>query len=111
MSFKEEIRKKFREASKTEKFKILLKGWDDNIPNKGYKELPSNFYNSEEWAKVRIIILKRDNYKCVHCGEPANHVDHLNSAKFYPKMALVHDNLISSCEPCHKKRQPRGKWK
>ena len=77
----------------------------------GYSILPSNFYNSEEWAEMRIIILKRDNFKCIHCGNPANHVDHINSAKYFPKKALDPNNLISSCEICHKKRQPKGKWK
>ena len=79
--------------------------------NKGYKELPKDFYNSEEWAKKRIEILRRDNIKCIHCGNPANHVDHINSAYYFPQLALDSNNLISSCEGCHKKRQPRGKWK
>lgn len=83
----------------------------ERLLEKRSNDLPDDFYNSIEWAKKRIEILTRDHYKCVHCGNPANHVDHLNSARYYPQLALDNDNLISSCEPCHKKRQPRGKWK
>ena len=66
------------------------------------KKLPDNFYNSKEWALARIKVLKRDNYKCVHCGKLANHIDHLNSAYYFPELALNMENLISSCEKCHK---------
>ena len=76
-----------------------------------YKVLPKDFYNSSVWADKRIEILKRDNFICIHCGNPANHVDHINSAKYFPAKALDAENLISSCENCHKKRHPRGKWK
>ena len=70
----------------------------------GYDELPKDFYNSLEWANARACVLRRDRVKCIHCDKPANHVDHLNSARFYPQIALDPNNLISSCEACHKKR-------
>ena len=116
----------------------LIKGWDKNYKNKPlykeiqrilhpkesnldkildkafpiiYKKLPKDFYNSEEWAQIRIKILRRDDFKCIHCSNPANHIDHINSAYYFPKIALDPNNLISSCENCHKKRQPKGKWK
>jgi len=76
----------------------------DNKLKKGYDVLPENFYNSLEWAKTRIKILRRDNFRCKYCGKLANHVDHLNSAKYYPQIALDPNNLISSCESCHNKR-------
>jgi len=109
-SLEDDIRAAFVRASKKEKYKMLLKGWGKGLLI-SYKNLPKDFYNSEEWAKKRIEILKRDNFKCIHCGNPANHVDHINSAYYFPKLALNSDNLISSCEICHKKRQSRGKWK
>jgi hypothetical protein len=79
-----------------------------NKLRKGFKKLPKDFYNSYEWAEARIIILKRDDFKCRHCGNLANHVDHINSARYYPELALDPNNLISSCEDCHKNRQRRG---
>lgn len=75
---------------------------------KGYKKLPKHFYNSYDWADIRIIILNRDNFKCRHCGALANHIDHINSAKYFPEMALDPTNLLSSCEDCHKNRQKRS---
>ena len=86
---------------------------DNNICNvckkriiKDY-EYPEDFYNSYKWAEKRIEILKRDNYRCIYCGQLANHVDHTNSAKFYPKMALDPNNLVSTCKSCHDKRHGR----
>lgn len=70
----------------------------------GYDILPQNFYNSIEWANKRIEILKRDNFKCRHCDNLANHVDHINSANYFPEIALDNNNLISSCGKCHKIR-------
>ena len=74
---------------------------------KGYKELPKHFYNSYDWAEVRILILNRDNFKCKHCGDLANHIDHVNSAIYFPEMALDPTNLISTCKSCHDKRHGR----
>jgi len=71
---------------------------------KGYKKFPKDFYNSYEWAEVRIIVLRRDSFKCFHCGNLANHVDHINSAKYFPEMALDPTNLISTCHKCHEDR-------
>ena len=65
---------------------------------------PKEFYNSRQWKDVRIIILKRDDFKCVHCSKLANHVDHLNSAIYYPERCLDPENLISTCKRCHKER-------
>lgn len=68
------------------------------------KKLPDDFYQSVAWGKVRKLVLKRNNYKCKHCGALANHVDHISSARIYPELALNLNNLISSCEKCHKER-------
>ena len=119
-TLEEDVRDAFDKASKKDKYKILLddplnalldKAFKKPLFKKKYKKLPKDFYNSNEWAEMRIKILKRDGVKCIHCGNPANHVDHINSAFYFPEMALDPNNLISSCESCHKKRQPRGKWK
>jgi len=95
-----------------EKYNRYLESFIQHLKNmnkkKGYKKLPKTFYNSYDWANVRILILNRDNFECKHCGNLANHVDHINSAKYFPEMALDPTNLISSCEDCHKKRQKKG---
>lgn len=104
-----EFQVKFYELAKYTRY---LESFIQHLKNvnrkKGYKKLPKDFYNSYDWANVRILILTRANFKCKHCGNLANHVDHINSAKYFPEMALDPTNLISSCEDCHKKRQKRG---
>ncbi len=62
-------------------------------------------YNSKAWKQKREYILKRDNYLCVQCGEPAEEVHH----KEYVKESNVNDvnitlndnNLVSLCRDCH----------
>lgn len=61
------------------------------------------FRRSSEWAKCRILILKRDNYTCQICEtSPARVIHHLNSVIVFPEMSLDPDNLITVCDECHK---------
>ena len=79
------------------------KGFSQDEFNYRFED-PNMFYNSSEWKDIRIVILKRDNFRCVHCSKLANHVDHLNSAIYYPERCLDVENLISTCKKCHKER-------
>src|SRR4030042_2634952 len=74
---------------------------ESDIHTKTYEKLPDNFYNSKEYALWGIKILKKFGYKCIYCGKPANHTDHLRSAQYYPKLALEIENGIATCEECH----------
>nr|URC17119.1 MAG: HNH endonuclease [Lokiarchaeota virus Ratatoskr Meg22_1012] len=79
------------------------KGFTKNEWEKRFKSA-NNFYNSKEWAKCRIEILKRDNYTCKICGKkPARNIHHINSVIIFPEMSLSHDNLLTVCDECHKK--------
>lgn len=66
----------------------------------------------EEW---RIIILKKYNFKCGHCGNPANSVHHIYS-RFYckkknPSLEWDLNNGIPLCYNCHEKITKDGrKW-
>lgn len=58
--------------------------------------------NSEEWKEKRLLILKRDNFRCVKCGyKGILHVHH----KLYEKGKMAWEakdvNLITLCKKCH----------
>lgn len=69
------------------------------------REFSKSFYNSKEWQKVRSYILKRDNYLCTKCGNPAeevHHIEHLTPDNITnPHVTLNPDNLTSLCRDCH----------
>lgn len=52
---------------------------------------------------LRQEVLKRDNYKCIYCGEPATHVHHIRPIKLEPFFALDPDYAILCCQDCHYK--------
>jgi uncharacterized CHY-type Zn-finger protein len=62
-------------------------------------------YKSSQWEKVRKLVLIRDYYLCVHCGEAAWGVHHIEelSPDNINDMNIVFglDNLESICKKCH----------
>lgn len=60
------------------------------------------------WPLVRLDALKRDNYKCVVCGEHADEVHHIKLVKHYPELEFDMDNLQSLC---HKHHTHKGMFK
>lgn len=71
------------------------------------------FYSSPEWRDLRRRALKRDHYRCVLCGaglrKPgSSRVDHIESRRRRPDLALVLINLRSLCATCDN-RQSREK--
>jgi len=46
-------------------------------------------------------ILQRDEF-CVYCGDKAEIVHHELERKYYPELTLTENNMVSSCEECHK---------
>lgn len=52
-----------------------------------------------EWATVRLLILRRDRYRCQMCRdtERKKHVHHID----YDKQNCEHTNLITLCDRCH----------
>ena len=69
------------------------------------REFSKSFYNSKEWQRCRDYILKRDNYLCAKCGNPAeevHHIIHLSPDNIMnPKITLSADNLTCLCKECH----------
>jgi hypothetical protein len=58
---------------------------------------------SPEARKFTREILKRDGYRCAHCGEIASppRVHHLMSFTRFPDIRYDHKNAITLCRGCH----------
>lgn len=62
-------------------------------------------YKHPNWQKMRLLILKRDNFTCIDCRskDKTLHVHHLK----YNKKGFIWDvpkwYLVTLCEDCHKK--------
>jgi len=53
-------------------------------------------YTSEKYQIFRQEVLKRDDYKCIYCGEKAEHVHHTRPQKLEPFFSLDPDFGIST---------------
>lgn len=74
------------------------------------------FYNSGAWRKLRLKILERDHFECLHCKakgmvvtdkDTTLIVDHIVELKDDPSLALEPTNLRTLCFKCHEKRHNR----
>ena len=68
--------------------------------------------NRKAWERVRLYILRRDDYRCADCGGPGFEVDHVEPLH-WGGAALDPDNLAVRCRGCHiaktrKENQRRG---
>ncbi len=60
----------------------LFKRFFFEIKCKRRRDFYNNVYlKSEEWQRKRYVVLKRDNGRCVYCGERATQVHHIKYAK------------------------------
>ena len=72
--------------------------------NLSKKELYNQQLKHPLWAKKRLTILKRDEYKCRLCGSKHNlQVHHIKYSKDKKAWEYPNLNLITLCEECHKK--------
>jgi hypothetical protein len=59
------------------------------------------YLKSDAWQRKRYLVLKRDNYTCVHCGYPATDVHHKKYARKIGKEPIHW--LEAVCRSCHVK--------
>jgi 5-methylcytosine-specific restriction enzyme A len=60
------------------------------------------FISTARWRRLRRLILRRDEYKCVTCGARGRlEVDHIKPVRDAPELAYAADNLQSLCVSCH----------
>lgn len=71
-------------------------------PNKG--KFLSEERSSKKYKLFKEEVLKRDLYKCRHCGETAKlHVHHIKPWRDDEKLRMDFDNVITLCNSCHSK--------
>lgn len=63
------------------------------------------FYHSNEWKKISLFVLMRNNYRCYDCGKLATEVHHKKPIAEYWEERLNIDNLIPLCTSCHNKKR------
>lgn len=67
--------------------------WSNKPQSRRSRELP------KDWRKLRARVLARDHGRCVMCGAPATHVDHIERGQDHSSA-----NLRALCQSCHMKR-------
>lgn len=61
------------------------------------------YLKSEAWERKRYVVLKRDNWRCVFCGDRATQVHHTKYAKYNIGREPI-KWLVSVCKSCHNKQ-------
>jgi len=70
---------------------------------------PDKFYSSPEWRALRRKVLARDGHCCTMCGvsvrgKGQSRVDHIQSVKARPDLALAAANCRTLCPACDNRR-------
>ena len=60
----------------------------------------NEYLKSDAWQRKRYVVFKRDNCRCVYCGERATQVHHKRYAKRNIGKEPI-EWLISVCDNCH----------
>lgn len=68
------------------------------------KQQYSEFLKDKRWKKLRLLILKRDKYRCTQCGKDRCelHVHHKLYITGKKPWEYKEEHLQTLCEPCHK---------
>ena len=84
-------------------FSYFIKQWIFNIKRKKRRKYYNEVYlKSDAWRRKRYVVLKRDNWLCLYCGEKATQVHH----RRYAKKNIGREPikwLQSVCKKCHNK--------
>lgn len=62
------------------------------------------FYHSAAWKRTRLVVLERDNHRCVTCGRHAETVHHVPSVAELTRQGrdpLDPDTCVALCHACH----------
>ncbi|MES2560400.1 MAG: hypothetical protein V4590_11700 [Bacteroidota bacterium] len=62
----------------------------------------NDYLKSDAWRRKRFVVLKRDNWRCVFCGDKATQVHHKRYAKYNIGKEPI-EWLVSVCKSCHDK--------
>lgn len=80
---------------------IAVNRWAFERKRQRRRDYYRNMYlKSDAWRRKRYVVLKRDNWRCVYCGEKATQVHHQKYAKNKIGMEPI-KWLVSVCQSCH----------
>ncbi len=98
------IKIKEKEPEWTDDRRRLISNLHKGSKNFRWNNGASEYKNHYELKKIRLEVLKRDEYKCKCCNKKATEIHHKDETK------ENHDinNLISVCHKCHIKQFHRG---
>jgi 5-methylcytosine-specific restriction endonuclease McrA len=60
------------------------------------------YLKSDAWQRKRAVVLKRDQFRCRHCGRRATQVHHRRYARDIGHEPI--EWLESVCDSCHRER-------
>lgn len=95
---------------------IIVRVGDSLLLNVLTKEDRDKFYNASTWRRLRLEIIKRDNYECQWCKQKGIVtskedatliVDHIKELETNPELALEPSNLRTLCFYHHEVRHDR----
>ena len=87
-----------------------FKRWRFEVERNRRREYYRNVYlKSDEWKRKRHVVLKRDNWRCTCCGEPATQVHHTRYAKKNIGKEPI-GWLVSLCNSCHEAQHSKSQW-
>jgi hypothetical protein len=102
--FKKEMKKKKKETMKRI-YGNVKKNLEEK-QRKDYSKKTKEFYSSDEWRRLRYIVLREQGGRCQCCGRSAKdgvilHVDHIIPLSKDWSKRLEKDNLQVLCEDCN----------
>ena len=62
---------------------------------------------SNKYKKQRLVVLARDGYTCVYCGQDATTVDHIVSLKAGGDPISL-ENMVACCKRCNSSKGSRS---
>lgn len=79
---------------------LALRHWLFETGRKHRRDYYRDYLKSDAWKRKRYVVLKRDNWRCVYCGERATQVHHTKYAKYNIGKEPI-EWLVSVCKDCH----------
>lgn len=94
-----------KESKAEEYIRVLLNEIETlKSEKKSKKKKRKSQINTKEYEQFRKSILKRDNYRCVECGNTHRlQVHHIKPKSKYPELLMVPSNCVTLCISCHSK--------